>query len=199
MKWFSRLLILTILITPVFKAHSGGIPVVDTKRALDKALDMVASMAVFSELIEQFSDEVDFVNEVRELREVVSETERLLQPVEEFGYDYKYVKDFNMDRYQAITGRVRAITGLVKRVKKMASLVMSASSSESLTAMVNTLRNEREQADAVFQTKMTIAKVKYEARKQREMLKLNFESRRNATADLRKVEKEKNKFRIGDF
>lgn len=199
MKWFSRLLILTILTTPVCKAYGGGIPVVDTKRALDKALDMVASMAVFSELIEQFSDEVDFVNEVRELREVVSETERLLQPVEEFGYDYEYVKDFNMDRYQAITGRVRAITGLVKRVKKMASLVMSASSSESLTAMVNTLRNEREQADAVFETKMTIAKVKYEARKQREMLKLNFESRQDATADLRKAEKEKNKFRIGDF
>ncbi len=180
-------------------ANSYTIPVVDGVRAMEAFADMASAIAALSELAEEFSNEIDFIKEMNELNSIMSETDKIISDIKGFESDYNYVKEFNVDKYNIFVEKIRSITGIIRRVKKMASVVSGAMSSDSLNSIVNILRYERERTEEAYNAKIAIATMKHEARLRNLKVKMEAHRVQSSLKGLLEAEKSKNNFTIGKF
>ena len=173
------------------KINASGMPVIDSARVMDTARDTLAAGSAVSDLMLEFSNEALFLKELSEISKIIKETGEVLNSARDLQNDYRYISNYDADRFEALALRIRSITNVIKRIKRMFKVVAAGLNSKSVNLAVNMLRYERERSEESYNSRLQLIELKHQAKLRKKKVLEKIKSDRRARNELIDLESTK--------
>ena len=173
------------------KTNASGMPVIDSARVMDTARDTLAAGSAVSDLMLEFSNEALFLKELSEISKIIKETGEVLNSARDLQNDYRYISNYDADRFEALSLRIRSITNVIKRIKRMFKVVAIGLNSKSVNLAVNMLRYERERSQESYNSRLQLIELKHQAKLRKKKVLEKIKSDRRARNELIDLESTK--------